>query len=279
MKAVSPKIIMHIDLDAFFAAVEEREHQEYSGKPIVVGADPKNGRGRGVVATCNYEARKSGIRSAMPISIAWKLNRNAIFLPINRPLYEQVSSEIMRILKDHADKLEQVGIDEAFLDITKRARDFDGAKNLAESIKREISAKEGLTCSIGIGPNKIVAKVASDFQKPNRITLVKAEDARSFLAPLPILKLRGIGPKTARRLNAVNVRTIDELASCDVTKLREMLGFSGVLLHQMAQGIGESELVEEWMPRSFSREHTFEEDTSDEKTILSTLDTLLESVL
>jgi len=166
MKAVSPRIIAHVDLDAFFAAVEEREHHEYKGKPIVVGADPKNGKGRGVVATCNYEARKFGIRSAMPISIAWKLNKNAIFLPLNRSLYERVSSEIMRILKDHADKFEQVGIDEAFLDITERARDFEGAKKLAEAIKKEISAKEGLTCSIGIGPNKIVAKVASDFQKP-----------------------------------------------------------------------------------------------------------------
>ena len=182
---------MHVDLDAFYAAVEERKHPENKGKPVVIGADPKDGEGRGVVSTCNYEARRFGIASAMPISRAWKLCREAVFLPVNLKLYKKVSANIMKILKSYADKFEQVGIDEAFLDVSKRAGDFEKAEMLAKAIKEEIREKERLTCSIGIGPNKMVAKIASDFQKPEGLTVVEEKDAEKFLAPLQVDRLWG----------------------------------------------------------------------------------------
>jgi DNA polymerase IV (DinB-like DNA polymerase) len=174
---------MHVDLDAFFAAVEEQKYPEYKGKPVVVGADPKEGRGRGVVSTCNYEARKFGIHSAMPISRAWTLCKDAIFLPVNYRLYKNVSFKIMRILKSFADTFEQAGIDEAFLDVSKRVKDVKEAENLARKIKSEIVKNEQLTCSIGIGSNKLVAKIASDFQKPDGLTVVEEEYTKTFLAP------------------------------------------------------------------------------------------------
>ncbi|MCJ7506293.1 DNA polymerase IV [Candidatus Bathyarchaeota archaeon] len=276
---MSPRIIIHVDLDAFYAAVEEREHPECKGKPVVVGADPKGGRGRGVVSTCNYEARQFGIRSGMPISKAWRLNKNAVFLPVNLELYEKVSSNIMRVLRSYGDKFEQVSIDEAFLDLSKTARDFEEARKLAEAIKADVLEKEKLTCSIGMGPNKLVAKIASDHQKPNGLTVVIEKDVESFLAPLPVHKLPGIGVKTNAKLNEMGVRTMGELASYDVARLREEFGVSGISFHQMAQGVDRSELVEERLPKSFSREHTFEEDTSDKRLILTKIDDLLERVV
>lgn len=277
--AVSSRIIMHVDLDAFYAAVEEIRHPEYVGKPLVVGADSKEGKGRGVVATCNYEARKFGIRSGMPISQAWRLNKAAIFVPLDRELYEEVSSRVMRILRSYADKFEQVSIDEAFLDVSQRAETCEKAKRLAETIRKELLMREKLTCSIGIGPNKLVAKIASDFQKPNGLTLVEEEAARRFLAPLPVGRLPSIGRKTEERLHAMGVETVAELASHDIAKSSEEFGVLGVTFHRMAQGIDGSELVEKWIPKSFSREHTFEEDTSNERIILSTVEELLDDVV
>src|SRR3990170_3388163 len=180
------RIIFHLDMDHFYTAVEERERPELKGKPVVVGADPKEGKGRGVVSTSNYEARKSGVRSGMPISRAWRLCPEAIYLPPNFPLYVKVSSEIMNLTRKYADKFEQWGIDEAFLDVSSKTNDYAEAEALARKIKQEISDKEQLTCSIGIGPNKLVAKIASDFQKPDGLTVVKEDegDASIVLAAL-----------------------------------------------------------------------------------------------
>ncbi|MEM2897353.1 MAG: DNA polymerase IV [Candidatus Bathyarchaeia archaeon] len=274
-----PRIILHVDLDAFFASVEEREHPEYRGKPLIVGADPKDGKGRGVVSTCNYEARRFGVRSGMPISRAWNLCKEAIFLPVNHELYERVSNNIMKILKSYADKFEQVSIDEAFLDISEKAKDFKEAEKLAKAIKEEILNRESLTCSIGIGPNKLVAKIASDFHKPDGLTIVEEKAVKNFLAPLQVDKLWGIGKKTKDRLNAMGIRTIGELASYDVAKLKAEFGALGIEFHRMAQGIDESEIVEEWIPKSFSREHTFEEDTLDKAIIHGMIDELFEDVI
>jgi DNA polymerase IV (DinB-like DNA polymerase) len=167
---MSQRIIIHVDMDAFFASIEQREHPEYKDKPVIVGANPREGKGRGVVSACSYEARKFGIRSGMPISKAWRLCPNAIYLPVNFKLYEKVSSRIMNILKEHAEKLEQVGLDEAFLDVSRRVKDFEQAKNLAVLIKEKILEEEGLTCSVGIGPNKLISKIASDYKKPDGLT-------------------------------------------------------------------------------------------------------------
>jgi DNA polymerase IV (DinB-like DNA polymerase) len=272
------RIIFHVDMDHFFTAVEERERPEFKGKPVIVGADPKGGKGRGVVSTCNYEARKFGVGSGMPISRAWKLCPEGIYLPVNYGLYEKVSSEIMSILRKYADKFEQWGIDEAFLDVTSKVKDYEEADALARKIKDEIFKKERLTCSIGIGPNKLVAKIASDFQKPDGLIAVKEEAVEKFLAPLPVRKLLWVGRKTEQKLKRIGIKTIGDLANCDPTVLTETFGVMGTQLYLMAHGIDRSEVQERSEVKSISRDITFEEDTADFEFILITLDRLSEEV-
>jgi DNA polymerase IV (DinB-like DNA polymerase) len=272
------RIIFHVDMDHFFTAVEEREHLEYKGKPVVVGADPKEGKGRGVVSTCNYEARKFGIRSGMPISKAWKLCPEAVYLPVNYELYTKVSNEIMEILRKNADKFEQWGIDEAFLDVTSKVKDFFEAETLARQIKREIYEKEKLTCSIGIGPNKLIAKIASDFQKPDGLTTVKEDETEKFLAPLPVRRLLWVGRKTEQKLRAMGIATIGDLARYDPAVLAETFGVMGMQIYLMAHGIDRSEVEERGEIKSISRDVTFEEDTSNFEFILNALDRLSEEV-
>ncbi len=272
------RIIFHVDMDHFFTAIEEREHPEYKGKPVIVGANPKEGKGRGVVSTCNYEARKFGVRSSMPISKAWKLCAEAIYLPVNYELYINVSSKIMDILRKYADKFEQWGIDEAFLDVTSKVKDYPEAEALARQIKKEIYEKERLTCSIGIGPNKLVAKIASDFKKPDGLTIVKENEAQRFLAPLPVRKLLWVGRKTEQKLKTLGIKTIGDLAHYDPTVLTDTFGVMGTQIYLMANGIDESEVEERSEIKSISRERTFEEDTSDFNFIMNALDMLSEEV-
>ncbi len=272
------RIIFHVDMDQFFAAVEEKLKPEIRGKPVVVGADPKEGKGRGVVSTCNYEARKFGIKSAMPITKAWRLCPDAVFLPVNIPLYLQVSSRIMNILSSYADKFESWGIDEAFLDVSSRVKNFEEAKQLALKIRNDIYEKEGLTCSIGIGPNKLVAKIASDMQKPNGLTVVEEKDVKTFLDPLDIDKLLWVGKKTARKLNKLGIKTIGDLARFDPSVLTEKFGVMGTQLYLYAQGIDRSEVGLRGEVKSISRNITFEEDTSDWDLVLKVLDKLCEQV-
>ncbi|MEM2546353.1 MAG: DNA polymerase IV, partial [Candidatus Bathyarchaeia archaeon] len=272
------RIILHVDMDHFFTAIEEREHPELRGKPVIVGADPKGGKGRGVVSTCNYEARKFGVRSGMPISKAWKLCPQAVYLPVNFELYERVSERIMAILRKYADKFESWGIDEAFLDVTSGVKDYTEAEILARRIKKEIFDKEGLTCSIGIGPNKLLAKIASDHQKPDGLTIVKPEDVEKFLAPLPVRKLLWVGRKTEQKLRAIGIKTVGDLARYDPTVLTETFGVFGKQLYLMAHGVDYSEVAERSEVKSISRERTFEEDTADSTLIFKTLDELAEEV-
>jgi len=272
------RVIFHVDMDHFFTAVEEREHPEYKGKPVVVGSDPKEGKGRGVVSTCNYEARKYGIRSAMPIARAWRKCPQAVYLPVNYDLYKKVSSRIMTILRGFADKFEQWGLDEAFLDVSLKVQNLEEAKQLAQEIKREIYEKEKLTCSIGIGPNKLVAKIASDFKKPDGLTVVEETDVKRFLSPLPVEEMLWVGKKTKQKLNAMGIKTIGDLANFDASVLIEKFGVMGRQLHLSAQGIDRSEVQERWEIKSMSRDTTFEEDTSDTEIILKTLNALAEDV-
>jgi len=272
------RMIFHLDMDHFFTAVEEREHPEYKGKPVIVGADPKEGKGRGVVSTCNYEARKFGVRSGMPISKAWKLCPEAVYLPVNYPLYMRVSTEIMTILRVYTDKFEQWGIDEAFMDVSSKVKDYAEAEALAKKIKKEIHEKQGLTCSIGIGPNKLVAKIASDFQKPDGLTIVKEDEVQRFLAPLPTRKLLWVGRKTEQKLATMGIKTIGDLAHYDPTVLAETFGVMGTQIYLMAHGIDRSEVMERGEVKSISRETTFEEDTSDFEIIFRALDRLSEEV-
>jgi DNA polymerase IV (DinB-like DNA polymerase) len=261
-----------MDMDHFYTAVEEREHPEYKGKPVVVGADPKEGKGRGVVSTSNYEARKAGVRSGMPISRAWKLLPEAIYLPPNFPLYIKVSNEIMEIARKYADKFEQWGIDEAFLDFSARVKNYAEAEALANQLKREIKEKEHLTCSVGIGPNKLIAKTASDYQKPDGLTIVK--EAEAFLAPLPVRKLLWVGRKTEAKLKKRGINTIGDLARYDPTVLAEAFGVMGTQMHLSARGIDRSEVETRTEVKSISHETTFEEDTDDTEAVLKALDAL-----
>lgn len=268
------RFIFHLDMDHFYTAVETRENPAIKGKPVVVGSDPKEGKGRGVVSTSNYEARASGIRSGMPISQAWRLCPNAVYLRPNFPLYIKVSGEIMAIARKYACKFEQWGIDEAFLDVTDKVCDWTEAEALARQIKQEIKEKEHLTASIGAGPNKLIAKVASDFQKPDGLTVVKEEDAEKFLEPLAVRKLLWVGRKTEARLKALGINTIGDLARYDPTALCSMFGVMGMQMHLMARGLDRSEVEEREGVKSVSHETTFEEDTSDTAVILQALDDL-----
>jgi DNA polymerase IV (DinB-like DNA polymerase) len=272
------KIIFHVDMDQFFAAIEERERPEIRGKPVIVGADPKEGKGRGVVSTCNYEARKYGVKSGIPITRAWRLCPDAVYLPVNYSLYRKVSARIMNILRGYADKFERWGLDEAFLDVTSRVKNFGEAKKLAKKIKKEIYEKEELTCSIGVAPNKLVAKIGSDFQKPDGLTVVRGEDVKAFLSPLRVGKLLWVGRKTENKLNRMGIITVGDLASYDASILVEKFGVAGTQLYLSAQGIDNSEVQEQWTRKSMSREVTFEEDTSDSNLILETLDAISEDL-
>jgi DNA polymerase IV (DinB-like DNA polymerase) len=272
------RFILHMDMDHFYTAVEEREHPEYKGNPVVVGADPKEGKGRGVVSTSNYEARKAGVRSGIPISRAWKLCPEAIYLPPNFPLYIQVSNEIMDIARGYADKFEQWGLDEAFLDISARVKDYNEAQALANQLKREIKEKEHLTCSIGIGPNKLIAKTASDYHKPDGLTMVKEDEAEAFLAPLPARKLLWVGRKTEAKLKKLGVNTIGDLARYDPTVLAETFGIMGTQMHLMARGIDRSEVEARTEVKSISHETTFEEDIDDAEAVQEALDALAAEV-
>jgi len=266
-------------MDHFYTAVEERERPEIRGKPVIVGADPRGGKGRGVVSTSNYAARASGIRSGMPISQAYRLCPNAVYLPPDFSLYIRVSKEIMTIARRYADRFEQWGIDEAFLDVSERAKDFVEAEALARQLKLEIKEQEGLTASIGVGPNKLIAKVASDYQKPDGLTVVRDEEAEFFLAPLPVRKLLWVGKKTEAKLKALGVNTIGDLARFDSTTLQSMFGVMGWQLHLMARGLDQSPVEEREGIKSTSHETTFEEDTSDTAVILQAVDALCVEVI
>jgi DNA polymerase IV (DinB-like DNA polymerase) len=265
-------------MDQFFAAVEERERPEIRGKPVVVGADPKEGKGRGVVSTCNYEARKYGLKSGMPITRAWRLCSQAVFLSVNYRLYLQVSARIMDILRQHADKFEPWGFDEAFLDVSSRVKDYEEAIKLALEIKREISEKEELTCSIGVGPNKLIAKIASDFKKPDGLTVVEEKDVKAFLDPLDVDKLLWVGKKTTRKLNEIGIRTIGDLVRYDPSVLVDKFGIMGTQLYLYAQGIDRSEVGLHSPVKSIGRNVTFEKDTTDWAFVFQALDKLCEEV-
>ncbi len=272
------RIIFHLDMDHFYTAVEERLSPELKGKPVIVGADPKEGYGRGVVSTSNYEARKFGVKSGMPISRAWKLCPKGVYLPVNMSLYVNVSNRIMEIARSFADKFEQWGIDEAFLDVTSRVKDYADAQALARELKHGILFHESLTCSIGISYNKFIAKIASDIQKPDGLTTVKEEDSEKFLAPLPVRKLLWVGKKTGEALENMGIKTIGDLARSDPSALVATFGVMGNQLYLMAHGVDRSEVEERSEVKSIGRDVTFQEDTDDLDLILKTLDELAEDV-
>ncbi|MBI4128916.1 MAG: DNA polymerase IV [Parcubacteria group bacterium] len=272
------RIIFHIDMDAFFASIEERENPHFRGKPIVVGADPNGGHGRGVVSTANYQARTYGIKSAMPISEAYRRCPHAIFLPVNGRLYSTVSQNIFQILRATTRVIEPVGIDEAYLDMS-HCESFTKAEEEARNIKRAIVRRERITASIGIGPNKLVAKIASDHQKPDGLTVVLPSNTQQFLDPLPVGVLRGIGQKTSARLYSLGVRTVAMLREVPRDRLGMLFGKQGCDMYDRARGIDVRPVKEEDVMKSIGREHTFSEDIRDMETVFSTLEALADTVL
>jgi len=258
-------------MDAFFAAIEQLDHPEYRGKPVIVGADPQGGKGRGVVSTASYEARKYGIHSAMPISQAYRLCPHAIFLPVRGERYAAVSHQIMVILADFTPLVEQVSIDEAFLDISQSLNLFGSPEALGQAIKARIRAQTQLTGSVGIAPNKFVAKVASEFQKPDGLVVVRDGEVQEFLRPLPINKLWGVGPKTERSLRERGYSTIGQIADTPKERLIQQLGQWGLHLWELANGIDDRPVSPTSIAKSVSQETTFSVDTDDVQQMENTL--------
>src|SRR5262249_20351544 len=194
------RAILHVDMDAFYASVEQLDHPEYKSKPVIVGADPKEGKGRGGVAACSYEARKFGVRSALPISRAWKLCPEGIYVRPHMKRYVEVSGQVMEGFRQFTDPVEPLGIDEAFIDIAGSKALLGPPEKIARSIKDRIRETTRLTASVGLAPNKFLAKIASDIQKPDGFVIVEEVNVESFLRDLPISRLWGVGPKTEARL-------------------------------------------------------------------------------
>jgi DNA polymerase IV (DinB-like DNA polymerase) len=273
------RIVLHIDLDAFYANVEINANPSLRGKPVVVGANPKGGRGRGVVITASYEARKFGLKSGMPISKAFKLAPGAVYLGPRFPLYSKVSARVMDLLRSFGDELEQSGIDEAFLDVSSKASTIEEAENLAREIKKKLLEDEGFTCSIGIGPNKTSAKIASDMQKPDGLTVIPLKEAREFLAPLPVSAIPGVGPKTREFLKEHEINAIGELQKIPGRQLVKWFGKGGVWLWGVAQGTEELPVLPKDIPRSMSVERTFDRDVKNYETIRDTINELSKELI
>ncbi|HVQ75894.1 MAG TPA: DNA polymerase IV [Candidatus Binatia bacterium] len=260
--------VLHVDMDAFYAAIEQRDRPELRGRPVVVGALPG---GRGVVSAASYEARPFGVRSAMPISRAVRLCPHAAYLPVDRDKYARVSREVMAILAEFTPLVEPMSIDEAFLDITESQRLFGDGPTVARQIKGRIRAELALTASVGVAANKFVAKVASDLGKPDGLVVVEAGAEAEFLAPLPVARLWGVGQATARLLEALGIRTIGQLAAWPDDALRRRLGNAGPALRALAIGHDERP-VESWgAPKSMGAEETFETDHLDLALLETTL--------
>jgi len=257
------RVIFHLDLDAFYASVEQRENPSLRGVPLIIGADPKEGKGRGVVVACSYAARKLGLHSGQPISRAYRLCPNGVYIRPNFPLYGEVSADVMQRVKKYADKFEQVSIDEAYMDVTESCKHYGGPIELANHIKAELNEKEDLTCSIGIAPNKSSAKIASDFQKPNGLTYIDPDHAKEFLAPLSVSKISGIGKKTEEKLNEIGIKTIGDLAKYPPKPLIRQFGKPAIWLWAIANAQEQVDVQESYEMKSIGAEHTFDKDTDD----------------
>lgn len=269
------RLILHLDMDAFFAAVELQRHPELRDRPVVVGGngDPTK---RGVVSTASYEARRFGIRSAMPLRTAFHLCPQAVFLPVDYRTYEKVSLKIKALLREFSSRMENVGIDEAFLDISHVRRP---PEKLARAIKARILEETGLTCSIGIAPNKLLAKLASDMDKPDGLTILSEKDIPDRVWPLPVRRLWGVGPKTEERLRDLGVADIGDLAALPLATLVARFGRShGAWLHQASRGVDKSPLVSSREPKSLSRETTFQRDIRNPALLMDVLTRLAGNV-
>ena len=268
--------IIHIDMDAFYASIEQRDKPLLRGKPVIVGGNPQ---GRGVVATCSYEARKYGIHSAMPCKVAYKRCPYAIFVRPRFDVYKQVSYEIRRIFHKYTDLVEPLSFDEAFLDVTENKMNIKYATQVAKMIKKEIYETTGLTSSAGVSYNKFLAKLASDYNKPNGLTVIRPEEAQQFLDDLPINKFFGIGKVTQKTLRSLGVENGYDLRQLNINELELIFKNRGYLFYQLARGIDNREVEPHRERKSIGAETTLTEnlDMKDEK-LINILDELCEEV-
>jgi nucleotidyltransferase/DNA polymerase involved in DNA repair len=270
------RTILHVDLDAFFAAVEQRDNPQLRGKPVVVGGGGPNDRG--VVSTCSYEARVFGIRSAMPLRTAGALCPHAIFVPVDGAKYARVSREVMDILRRFTPLIEPLSIDEAFLDLTGAEALFGTGAEVGRKIKQAVRDEVQLTISVGVASNRLVAKIASDLRKPDGLVVVPDGEEEAFLAPLAIERLWGVGASTRRALADYDVKTIGDLAALPEDVLVRRFGRHGATLAARARGVGATEVGTDVAARSISHEHTFGVDTDDWAVIARTLLALSDGV-
>jgi DNA polymerase-4 len=268
--STAPRLVMHIDLDAFYAAVEQRDHPEWCGLPLVVGAEP--GR-RGVVATCSYEARRYGVHSAMPIAeAARRLPPETVYVRPRMAHYADISRQVMTVLETLSPVVEKVSIDEAYLDVSGLERLVGPPEVIGRRAKAAIHDAVGLTASVGIGPNRLVAKLASDYRKPDGLTVVLPGEVHDFLDPMPLTALRGVGAKTAPLLQRLGLRTIADVRRTPLAELRRHLGAqTGTHVHAQAHGLASAELHPATRRKSISKETTFEEDITDPAVLRDTL--------
>jgi DNA polymerase-4 len=274
---MTARTILHVDLDAFFAAVEQRDHPQLRGKPVIVGGGGPNQRG--VVSTASYEARRFGVHSAMPLREAGRRCPDGIFLPVDGRKYLRVSRDVMAILRRFTPLVEPISIDEAFLDVTGSRELFGDGPTIARAIKDAVRDEVQLTISIGVATTKLVAKIASDLEKPDGLVVVPPGDEVAFLAPLEIGRLWGVGEKTATVLREYGVKTIGDLAALPEDLMERRFGKMGPMLGDRARGrdadrvVGEGEAA-----KSVGHEHTFDVDTSDREVIERTLLAMAEGV-
>lgn len=270
-------VCFHLDLDAFFASVEQLDHPEWKGKPVIVGARPG---GRGVVSTCSYEARVFGVRSALPISEAYRLCPQGIYALPRMRRYLEVSRQVMAILRNRAPRFQQMSVDEAYLDFTGTQALLGPPREIARSLKAEIRSATGLTVSIGVAPTWYLAKIASDFGKPDGLWEIPPEGVDGFLDALPLKKLHGAGGKTRERLELNGIDSVAALRRLPLAALRQLVGEAGgEFLYQAARGTADYNPFREAATRSLSAEMTFGEDTADREVLDSTLQSLCQEVM
>lgn len=255
-----PRAILHADLDAFYASVEQLDHPDMRGKPVVVGGSPEH---RGVVAAASYEARAFGIRSAMPMSRAMRLCPDAIRVPPRFGRYGELSRQVMDIFRALTPSIEPLSLDEAFLDVTAAVTEQADVERIARKLKDDVKAATELTLSVGGGENKTVAKIASDFRKPDGLVVVPWGEEAAFLAPLPIRALWGVGPKTEQHLVRAGIRTIGDAAARSEGEMTRLLGSRGPFLRAMAQGHDDRPIESSWERKSVGAENTFAQDLPD----------------
>jgi len=268
--------IIHIDMDCFYAAVEVRENPRLKGRPVAVGGLPGQ---RGVVAACNYEARAFGVHSAMPMSIAFRQCPNLVRLPVRMDLYRQVSAQIREIFFGYTDLVEPLSLDEAYLDVSGKSHCRGSASLMALEIRQRIFEVTGLTASAGIAPNKLIAKIASDWQKPNGQTLVTPEKIDAFIKPLPVKKIFGVGKVTAEKMHKLGLHRCEDLQALDRMQLHAHFGNFGERLYQQCRGLDDRSVNNDSLSKSLSIEDTYAIDLADLDACQEALHALYEGLL